>query len=437
MEHIRAVGRKRLRNQNDLDDFVQETVARVYANRSQLRDPSKIKRWIAGVARNTANEWNRALSRRREQPLLNENDLPDPRNPHDALEQAERNAQIREALNRLNAADRALLRERHLEGASYEELQERHGLSYSGVGMRLHRAKRRLKKILRGMKIALVLPLVNLKRYAFGGILAMSKTTKIVLATAAVLILALLGGYLWVEYGGGASGGSAPGLTVEEQTPPVNADGSTDANGAAQTEASDGAGAAQPIQARQNGGGGEENLSADTSTNSAEDDAFSIALKEAVQELSDYWRAFSAQAPEVSGSMNEIIGIVETLLEMDARMRAQGLSVDARRLRLFKKHVVNEMSTANIFMAVGARLALKDDPTPFETMDAPPTSLMELLKGGMSVEEMAAMVEADPEMQAEMEAANQKSLDDALLLESQMNDLLESMEDDDEDEDGD
>ena len=39
MGHIRAVGRNRLRNQNELDDFVQETIARAYANRDQLRDP--------------------------------------------------------------------------------------------------------------------------------------------------------------------------------------------------------------------------------------------------------------------------------------------------------------------------------------------------------------------------------------------------------------
>ena len=91
MEQIRAIGRKRLRNQNELDDFVQETIARAYANRSRLRDPAKLKQWIAGVARNTANEWNRAFDRmKREQPLQDEIGIQDEIDPLDALEQVKR-----------------------------------------------------------------------------------------------------------------------------------------------------------------------------------------------------------------------------------------------------------------------------------------------------------------------------------------------------------
>ena len=217
MEHIRAIGKNRLRNQNELDDFVQETVARAYANRDQLRDPAKIKQWIAGIARNTANEMNRAAYRRREEPLPDENQLQDDtRDPHEQLERAERNEQIRAAMNRLNPIDRDLLQGRYMEEESYADLQERHGLSYSAVGFRLHRAKRRLRKLLTGMKVALALALANMKRTAFGGVLLMTKTTKIVLGAASVIILALLGGYLWVEYGA-PSDDSKPGLTVEER----------------------------------------------------------------------------------------------------------------------------------------------------------------------------------------------------------------------------
>lgn len=64
--HIRAIGRRLLRDRSELDDFVQETVLRVYSNRAQLRDPAKLKQWIAGVARNTALEWNR---QKRELPI--------------------------------------------------------------------------------------------------------------------------------------------------------------------------------------------------------------------------------------------------------------------------------------------------------------------------------------------------------------------------------
>ena len=61
--HIRAIGRRMLRDRSLLDDFVQETILRVYVNRAKLRDPAKLKQWIAGVARNTAHEWNRKKTR--------------------------------------------------------------------------------------------------------------------------------------------------------------------------------------------------------------------------------------------------------------------------------------------------------------------------------------------------------------------------------------
>ena len=95
MEHIRAIGRKRLRNQNELDDFVQETVARAYANRGQLRNPAKLK---------AVDRRHRAKHRERDEPApapadaksrcRKKDDLPIMPDPHEELERAERNEQI-------------------------------------------------------------------------------------------------------------------------------------------------------------------------------------------------------------------------------------------------------------------------------------------------------------------------------------------------------
>ena len=145
MENIRRIGLRRLRNRSEIDDFVQETLLRAYAKRGQLRDEAKFDRWVAVIARNLAAEWNR---KRREQPIDEIPETPDFRTPHDALEEAEERQRLHRAMGRLNEDDREMLRARYFDEASYEELQERHGLSYSAVGFRLHRAKARLRKLL-------------------------------------------------------------------------------------------------------------------------------------------------------------------------------------------------------------------------------------------------------------------------------------------------
>ena len=343
MAHIRSVGRKRLRNQNELDDFVQETVARVYANRAQLRDPAKLKQWIAGIARNTANEMNRAGFRRREEPLPEENELPDMRDPHEELERAERNEQIRDALNRLNPIDRDLLQGRYMEEESYADLQERHGLSYSAVGFRLHRAKRRLRKLLTGMKVALALALANMKKTAFGGMLIMTKTTKIVLVAASALILALLGGYLWIEYGG-SSDDSEPGLTVEEQSPRIE---QQSADMPKQTDDETAAPAPQEETSASNESAAEEFAApSDDSENvvstqldapqAAPQDPFTLELQEGIAELNELADQFVQQFPgSITADLADIlVTIGEDLIEYDEELRGEYLAREERAAKL-------------------------------------------------------------------------------------------------------
>ncbi len=337
MEHIRAIGRKRLRNQNELDDFVQETAARVYANRDQLRDPAKLKQWIAGIARNTANELNRAGFRRREEPLPEDDgELPTMPDPHEELERAERNDQIRQAMNRLNPIDRDLLQGRYMEEESYADLQERHGLSYSAVGFRLHRAKSRLRKLLTGMKVALALALANMKQTAFGGMLIMTKTTKIVLATASALILALLGGYLWIEYGG-ASDDSDQGLTVEEQSPIIHARGADDrADSSAETETAGGTETLLTAEAPSTGGTGETADAPNAGEAAAVDapDAFSTEFQEGVEEMSDFAKKMVAEFPEFEGLTEAAAAMGDVLLKREAELRQQGMSAAERKTQL-------------------------------------------------------------------------------------------------------
>ncbi len=413
MGHIRAVGRKQLRNQNELDDFVQETVARVYANRAQLRDSAKLKQWIAGIARNTANEINRAGFRRREEPLPEEDDLPDMRNPHDELERAERNNQIRQAMNRLNPIDRDLLQGRYMEEESYADLQERHGLSYSAVGFRLHRAKRQLRKLLTGMKVALALALANMKRTAFGGMLIMTNTTKIVLGVASALILALLGGYLWIEYGGSPDD-SDRGLTVEEQSPIVHAGGAadgTDSSAETETETANGAAALQTSETLSNSGSGETAETATASTGEAAvadaPDDFSTELLEGIQELIDYADTLRAGSPELAPFADATLSSVKGIADLDAQLRRQGMELEERREKLLMKYLSNNFENAGQMMdsfvntfASGPGLELLITMGMEQT--EPPTKLSNLLMGDLTEEQLGAKIMQMPELREKM-----------------------------------
>ncbi len=228
MENIRRVARRCLRNPDEINDLVQETVLRAYAGRDRLRNEAKFNRWIAGIARNTALDWNRrALYRNeREAPMDELIELPDFRALrfkalHDALEEAEEREQLHRAMGRLNREDREMLRARYFDEASYGELQQKYGLSYSAVGFRLHRAKARLRKLLASTAAAFIAVFTGMKRAAWGGMLLMAKTTKIVVGAAAAAAGILIGGYLWLNNAGAELESAVSALTLEEQSPRV------------------------------------------------------------------------------------------------------------------------------------------------------------------------------------------------------------------------
>ncbi len=269
MENIRRIGMRRLHNRSEIDDFVQETLLRAYAKRDQLRDETKFDRWIAAIANNLARDWNSAFYRKgREEPIDELPDIPDERTPHDILEREEERRELHQAMGRLNEDDREMLRARYFEDASYQELQERHGLSYSAVGFRLHRAKARLKKILTSTAAAFIAAFAGMKRAAWGGVLLMTKTTTIAVGTAIVVAGILTGGYIWINSAGEET--NAPNdspLTIEEQSPritPLSNQKST--SGIPSTETAPNADASNPSEHTQTDSGEGANADMEPST---------------------------------------------------------------------------------------------------------------------------------------------------------------------------
>ncbi len=100
---------------------------------------------------------------------------------------------IRRAMETLSEKDREIARSYYLDGASYDELIETHGLSYKAISFRLSRAKQRLTKRLQHLLTGLSVPSTTiLKQIYSGGLIVMKIGTVPKIAVTAIGIVALI-----------------------------------------------------------------------------------------------------------------------------------------------------------------------------------------------------------------------------------------------------
>ncbi|MEO2005640.1 MAG: sigma-70 family RNA polymerase sigma factor, partial [Candidatus Poribacteria bacterium] len=147
LPRIRAIGRGLLPRAADLDDFVQDVVVRVYLKRGQLRDEGRLPQWIASIASNAARTGRRSRLPVTAMTL----DVASDPTPVEHVESVERWRQVIHALNELSDTDRELLTEHYIDEVDREETRRRFGYSYTGLTTRLHRARGRLRRRLRGV----------------------------------------------------------------------------------------------------------------------------------------------------------------------------------------------------------------------------------------------------------------------------------------------
>ena len=141
---IRRIGATRLRARRDLDDYVQSVLIAVYTSRGRVQYMDHLERWIAGVARNVAREWNR----KRDLTLVGEApEVPLATPPVDeVLSDRERWARVVDALATLTPHEQELLRSYYLEERSSKEIEQRLGISRGAVHVRLTRACQSLRR---------------------------------------------------------------------------------------------------------------------------------------------------------------------------------------------------------------------------------------------------------------------------------------------------
>ena len=181
-------------NPHDAEEIVQDTFLSAYRGLALLEDTAKFKSWLAEIARN------RARDRLRKQRVdtvsideVGEHTLQAPDAIDEQLIRDEQLELIRRAMETLSEKDREIARSYYLDGASYDELIQTHGLSYKAISFRLSRAKQRLTKRLQHLLSGLSVPSTTiLKQIYSGGLIVMKIGTVPKIAVTGIGIVALI-----------------------------------------------------------------------------------------------------------------------------------------------------------------------------------------------------------------------------------------------------
>lgn len=136
----------RMVGQQDADDLTQQTFVRAFTKLDQFNGESKFETWLYRLATNEALQHLRREKHRRTKELVVE---PTVRHA-DHVDQNERAAMVRTALDQLDPELRAIFTLKEESGLSYQEIAATLGIPEGTVGSRLNRARRELRKLING-----------------------------------------------------------------------------------------------------------------------------------------------------------------------------------------------------------------------------------------------------------------------------------------------
>jgi len=134
---------------NDYDvsqELTQETFIRVCLNMIKVKNEKHFRAWTCVIARNIVRDYLRKTKRDR---TISLEEIGEQGRRSD-IEMTRRNMIIQDALGRLNERDRMLLTLAYYQGFSLAEVGEIMKMSEQNVKVCLHRARKRLRKELKG-----------------------------------------------------------------------------------------------------------------------------------------------------------------------------------------------------------------------------------------------------------------------------------------------
>ncbi len=133
------------------DDLIQETFIKVQKNLNQLREESKLSSWIFRIAYNLCQDHFRKMSQAlKSDRVLNDKKeiLAEPPFQKE-FDQHQMGACVQDKIRQLPESHQTVLALFDLMGCSHQEIAEILDISVENVKVRLHRARRKLKKILK------------------------------------------------------------------------------------------------------------------------------------------------------------------------------------------------------------------------------------------------------------------------------------------------
>jgi RNA polymerase sigma-70 factor (ECF subfamily) len=150
---LRAFIAKRVADEAEVDDILQDVFLRVHRRLDRLRDPDRMVAWLFQIARHAIIDYYRTPRRNREVPvgLADALDVPfegSSRSPEAGHMQEELAACLRPMLKRLSAEYREAITLVELDGLTREEAAKQMGLSVSGMKSRVQRGRQQLRQML-------------------------------------------------------------------------------------------------------------------------------------------------------------------------------------------------------------------------------------------------------------------------------------------------
>jgi RNA polymerase sigma-70 factor (ECF subfamily) len=131
----------------DAEEAVQEALVRAWLRRDACRSPEQPLPWLLEITRNEARRLHGREARRGHRELMEPRPLEAHREDDEYAGAAVR-LTLEQALLTLGDGDRRMLRLRYAEDLSQIEVARRLGLPETTVKVRLHRARRRLRRLL-------------------------------------------------------------------------------------------------------------------------------------------------------------------------------------------------------------------------------------------------------------------------------------------------
>lgn len=138
----------------DAEDLAQDVFVRAFHRIDDLREPKRFSSWLYGIALNRCRDYHKNV-RRRTFPFSRTEDA-EPEGTHSTLdsqeaqmEQEERSEALWRALDTLTPTYSVPFLMKYRDGMTYRAMADRLDVSVSALKVRVHRARKKLRQVLR------------------------------------------------------------------------------------------------------------------------------------------------------------------------------------------------------------------------------------------------------------------------------------------------